>query len=292
MHRRIVVPLKDSARSERALPIAAAFARRMGASLALVTVVEGPIRNHASVDTYHEWLMVPHRDVEAESIAVSGPVSTGILSVCEPGDVMCIGVDRTSLVGELLLTSVFFDLVRKFHGPIIAVGPHASMPATANKLLIGLDGHEAAERELDHVIRIAASARLDPFLVQAVPARANHRFDPDDVPDSAYLNRLAHRIPQLHHVGWDVLHGPAAHALALAADAEDVAAIAVATDAADAVSHVFTPSLTNDLIGVSPRPVVVVNATLPVCVTRRAIRRCVPVSGAPTSPNAPQNVSA
>jgi nucleotide-binding universal stress UspA family protein len=284
MHRRIVVPLNDSLRSERALPVAAAFARRMRASLALVTVIERPLRNHATIDTYHEWLMCPYRDIDAESIAVTGSVSTGILSICEPGDVMCMGVDRTSAVGELLLTSVFFDLVRKFHGPMIAVGPHASLPTSATKMLIGLDGEAAAERELDHLLRMATSARLEPFLVQAVAAQKNHAFNPDDVPDSAYLNRLTHRRSELAHVGWDVLHGPADQAIATAATSEDVAAVAVATDAAHAVSHLFTPSLANDLIGLSPRPVIIVNATLPVCVTRRPIRRCVPAS-ASTQPS-------
>ncbi len=282
MHRRIVVPVNESGRSERAIPIAANFARRMGASIALVTVVDANRRGQEALDVYHEWLLRPYRDLEAESIVVSGEVTPGILAATEPGDVLCIGVDRTSAVGELLFTSTFFDLVRKFRGPIIAVGPHASIPDDAERMLICLDGSARAEKSIDQMREVAAAARLEPFLVQAIHARNRDPHDVGDVPDSAYLYGLTHRVKEAEKFGWDVLHGAAAVAIAASAEGEDVAAVALATEAQDPVARLLSPSLTNELIGLSGRPLVVFNSNSPVFVKRKPIRRCTPD---PTTPS-------
>ena len=137
MKRRIIVPVNETTRSERAIPIAVAFARRLKASLTLVSVVTWPYTDHPGHPGYHEGLVKTYPDIEVESVVMRTLTDTAgaIESLCRPGDVICIGTDHTSATAEVLLRSVFLDLVRKFHGPVIAVGPKAVMPDTATRCL-------------------------------------------------------------------------------------------------------------------------------------------------------------
>ena len=140
MTRRIVVPVNESAQSERALPVAAALARRLGASIALVSAVGWPNWDYPGHAGYHESLMAPYPDLDAESIVVKSKsdAATAIRAVCGADDIICLGAGHTSAMSELLLRSVFFDLVRDFHGPVVAVGPHATMPDGAGRMLLSV----------------------------------------------------------------------------------------------------------------------------------------------------------
>ncbi len=246
MHSRIIVPVNDTDRSERALSFAAHFARGMGASLALVTVIGDGDRRQTAVETYHEWLMRPYRDIEAESIVLSGDIAPAILSACQPGDILFVGADKKSLVHEMLFASVVFDLVRTFSGPVVAIGPNATVPEEARNLLICRDGDERVDQALGLLKHIAVAAALQPKFIS-----------------SESSGQTGHSVRK---------------AIRLRSEQDDVAAICLAIHTIEPVQHIFSPSFANELIGEAKRPLVIINASSPICVARRPIRRCVPTS--------------
>ena len=264
--RRVVVPVNATTRSERALPIGARLARVMNVPLALLSVSSGDADRAA----YHDDLLRSYRDVDAESIIVAagGSVAGAFASMCSPHDIVCLGVDHTGAVSELLVGSVFFELVRLFHGPIVAVGPHATVPDGASRVLICLDGTAHAERGLDLIESFADPAHLQPFLIQAIGSsrrEREHAADPD-VAETSYLHGVAAAILGRDHarrvdVGWDVLHGDAVHAIAATSNEADVAFVGIATDALNPLTRMVSPSLANELLRLSARPLVLLSAT-------------------------------
>ena len=273
MTRRIVVPLNETARSERALPVAVAFARRLKVPLALVSVVTWPNVEHPGHPGYHETMMRDYPDVEAESVVVKtrNDIASAIRSVCGPDDIVCIGTDHTSAVAELFLHSIFFDIVRGFHGPVIAVGPHAVLPEAASRVLVCLDGHEHAEQGLDLVPLVVAPAGLEPVLVQVISGKDTAALRGSDSTESGYLHRLAHSVPSMNIEGWDVLHGKPVDSISDYADDPSVAAIAFTTDALDPVGRLISPSLANELVAKATRPLILLGSTSPMTVTRHEI---------------------
>lgn len=270
MTRRIVVPLNGTDRSERALPVAVHLARVTDAPLLLISVAYEPASEHPAPVGYHEHLMERYRDVDATSIVVTsgGSTASAIVAMCRPEDIVCMGVDYTGSVSEIFLGSVFFELVRTFHGPVVAVGPHATIPADADRLLLCVDGLPRALRALDLVDAFGDPLRLTPFLVQAVEA------DPEptpgwrrpDVVETAYLQGVTAQMRDIDgnlrtDVGWDVLHGDPAEAIAAAANQPEVAFIGLATDAVDPITRFISPSTANDLLRVSKRPLVLLSST-------------------------------
>jgi nucleotide-binding universal stress UspA family protein len=257
---RIVVPVDQTARSERALPIAAAFARRIQTSLVLVSVVEWPFVDHPAHPGYHERLMSEFPDLEGESVVVRSADDTAeaIASVCGPTDIICIGADHTSALGEVVATSVFFDIVRKSGRPVIAVGPHAELPEHATEITLCLDGFPHAEQGLALIGSVAEPVGLQPFMLQVIDLKHGERVVPPDASETAYLHELAAREGFAHGVGWDVLHGDPTKTITGYSTSPSVAAIGFATDALDPLARFFTPSLANELLKSSHRPLVLV----------------------------------
>ncbi len=290
MTRRIVVPLNETTRAERALPIAVHLARTMEVPLVLLSVAYWPTSDHPGTPGYHEGLMLAYRDVDAESVVVTsgGSTASAIASMCRPEDIVCMGVDHANTASELFIGSVFFELVRNFHGPIVAVGPNATIPPGADRLLICLDGLRHSIRGLDLIEAFADPVHLTPFLVQAIEpsgpgdaAIARH-----DVIDSAYLQGIASEIRD--HAGnhrtdisWDVLHGDASHAIGAESHNPEVAFVGLATDAVDPVTRMISPSLANELLRTSHRPLVLLSATARV-LRSTLIPRAIPAVTSPS----------
>ena len=269
MKRRIIVPVNETTRSERAIPVAAAFARRLNASLTLVSVVTWPYAEHPGHSGYHEGLVKAYPDIEAESVVVRTLTDTAgaIESLCRPGDVICLGTDHTSSTAEVLLRSVFLDLVRTFHGPVIVVGPKAVMPDSATQVLICLDGNTHAEQGLALIPQIIEPAGFKPFLVQVTDSSGTA-----DVHETNYLHELAHSKPSMHIMGWDVLHGHPKQAIASYANDPSIAAIAFTTDALDPVARLISPSLANELVAVANRPLILLGSSTDVSIARHLIQ--------------------
>ncbi len=257
---KIVVPVDETARSERAMPIAAALARRMRTSLVLVSVVEWPLREHPGHPGYHEGLMRPYPDLAAESVVIRSATdtATAIMSVCESDDIICIGADHTSALAELVDTSVFFDIVRKSHRPVVAVGPHAVLPDDGVEFVVCVDGREHAEQGLGLIGSFAQSVGLRPLLVQVVDPKDGGGRIPADVNESSYLHDLSVGEGPAHGTNWEVLHGDPTKAISAYSKTASVAAIGFATDALDPLTRIFSPSLANELLRTVARPIVLI----------------------------------
>lgn len=284
MTRRVVVPLNETVRSERALPVAVHLARIMEVPLVLLSVAYSPTSDHPGHPGYHENLLRAYQDIDAESVVVrtGGSTASAIASMCRPEDIICMGVDHTGPLSELLVGSVFFELVRTFHGPVVAVGPNAVIPADADRLLICLDGLPHATRGLDLIASFADPAHLTPFLVQAMSATEDRTASAPshDTVESGYLQRIAadlrdsgggHRTD----IGWDVLHGDALAAIGVASNQPEVAFVGLATNAVDPLTRMLSPSMANELLRVSGRPLVLLSATARV-VRSTIIPRAIP----------------
>lgn len=270
MHPKIVVPVEETPRSERAMPIAAMLARRLGTSLVLVSVVEWPLHDHPGHAGYHESLMRPYPDLEAESVVIkhADDTATAIVSACGPDDIICMGADHKSALTELIETSVFFDIVRNSHRAVVAVGPHAEIPEFATDLVLCVDGLEHAEQGLVLIPKVAQPAGLRPVLVQVL--KKNLPATPD-VTESAYLHRLTAHDGPASGVDWDVLHGDPVKSISSYCSSPKVAAIGFATDALDPLARMFTPSLANELIKSATRPLVLVATERKVTIQRHKI---------------------
>lgn len=253
---RIVVPVNETEQSDHAVPIAVALARRMHLRVALVSAVEWPNLDHPGHAGYHESLMQPFPDVAADTIVVRSKVDTAsaIRSVCVPGDILCIGAGHVSAIGEMLLSSVFFDLLRTFHGPVVAVGRGAVLPEGADRLLICVDGRARSEEGLALVATVGDPCGFQPFLVQTVDELHDAERLPMDTSESGYVRALAATVTSRYEVGWDVLHGDPSEAIASYANSPEVAMVGLATDALDALGRLISPSLANELRQTCPRP--------------------------------------
>ncbi len=283
MATRILVPLNETKRSERAVPIAAALARRMDATLVFVSVIEWPFGEHPGHPGYHERLMHDYPDLAAESIVVKSVAdpATVIRSICRPTDIICIGADHTSALGEMTFTSVFYNLLRTHHGPIVAVGPKATMPEEANRMIVCVDGFEHSEQGLALVPALANKAQLQTWLVEVVDVdgtRAANRQE-HDVDEAAYVRGLAPRVESPYEVEWEVLHGDPVTAIAAYSSHQAIAAIAFATDALNPLARLFTPSLANELLKVAERPLVLIASTVHHKITSHKIPRVLQHAG-------------
>ena len=268
MKRRVVVPVNGTHKSEQAVAVAVAFARRLHASIALVSVITWPYTEHPAHPGYHEGLAAPYPDLEVESVVVRTrtEASNAILAVSKPGDIICLGADHSTTTGEIVLRSVFLDLVRAFHGPVIAVGPQAVLPVDATEVLVCFDGTEHAEQGMELVSQVIEPAGYIPFLVQVTNAPQG------EVPETSYLRKLALDHPALGIKGWDVLHGHPLAAISGYAKGPEIAAIAFATDAGDPLSRLISPSLANELIDVATRPLILIGPKLDMSVTQHLIQ--------------------
>ena len=198
-----------------------------------------------------------------------------------------MGVDHTGPLSELLVGSVFFELVRTYHGPVVAVGPNAVVPAQADRLLICLDGFPHATRGLDLIASFAKPAHLTPFLVQAMSATVDPSTGPPahDTLESGYLQRVTADLRDSAgghdtDIEWDVLHGDALTAIGVASNQPEVAFVGLATDAVDPITRMLSPSMANELLRVSGRPLVLLSATARV-VRSKIIPRAIPAVAAP-----------
>lgn len=292
MTRHIVVPLNHTARAERALPIAARLARALDAPLLLVSVRVWPMGDQAGEAERHAELLGDYPDLDGESVVVrsGGSTAMAIAAQCGPEDVICMGADHVRSVSEVLIGSVFIELVRAFRGPVVAVGPHATVPGGADRLLLCMDALEHSRHALQLVPSFADPLGLRPFLIEAIEPsqdRAALRGHPilaagegTDVVDTSELRAIAATLLDRNgtartDIGWDVVHGEASRAIGALSQEGDVAFIGLATDAVDPITRILSPSLANDLLRTSYRPLVLVSG-IPEVINRQLLPRAIP----------------
>lgn len=180
IHGPILVPLDGSDLAERAVPVAAELARRAGVELRLLHVhdpiaaepihVAGlpVIDDHMrSLRRDHEraYLDASQRLVPGAKVSVAlleGPVAGAIIGHAEREGAGLIVITSHARSGfeRAWLGSVTDQMVRLSHVPLLVVRPEPGrVSGPFRRILVPLDGSEAAESILEHAVRLA---RLEP----------------------------------------------------------------------------------------------------------------------------------
>jgi nucleotide-binding universal stress UspA family protein len=259
---RVVVLVNGHHRSERAVRVGVQIAARLNHGLTLLTANAAPFSD-AAFDR-HQVLIAEHRGSHAESVLAqsNGDESTVLMRCLRNDDIVVLAADHVGVVGELFEGSVFMNVLRTFPGVVVAVGPKAVMPDSASVMLVCVDDQSGEQLRL--VTEFADPAMLTPELVNVIPRRTAAREEVgSDVIDSGRLRQLAQlwnkRRPHARPATWEVLYGDTVEAIETYADDPRVAAIGLVSMAFGPVSRVISPSLANNLLHRSPRPLVLLS---------------------------------
>jgi nucleotide-binding universal stress UspA family protein len=197
-HHTVLVPLDGSANTEHAIEPARWLAARIGAEVH--TVVVGYIDDSGWYDSYlaameRKWPeIVPHfvgdLDVPGSIVHTAQRLS---------GSLVCMGTHGRAR-SAALLGSTFTDVARNLPGPIVAIGPRATVPRhDEHRVVACVDGTPPSERVLPLAAAWAAhlGAELDIVAVvepaAPLPTHAE-RHRPEALLDpTAYLTALARR---------------------------------------------------------------------------------------------------
>lgn len=285
----IVVPLDRSEVAERALPVAQALARQLGADLHLISVLE------VSPD-YAEWLGEqalgeealgkPWRSVREDTEAYlasiandmdASVVSTEVLIGADPAveidwavsemdaALLVITSHGRSGIRRLILGSKTTRLVQLATYPLIVVPAQCNVfgyPDAISRILLALDGSSFAE--------YAQKVTLDVFAADSISLHLMRVVDPveavdTDILDRArdYLSRVAENLSTGgRRVSWEVevaFATDVANRIAVIAHAMECDLISVATHGRTGFSRWYFGSVADGVLRTATKPVLVVH---------------------------------
>ncbi len=236
MYRSLLVPLDGSPFAEHALPLALGLARRAGAALQLVTVVNPLVA---------AYLGVPY-DPELEAVAggrkhaylddtarrmrelSAVPVSTAVLEGAIPAalcahtaggdtDLVVMATHGRGPLSRFWLGSVADELVRRLPVPVLLVRPGEGEVDLAQEpelgpVLVPLDGSPLAEEVLAPAGDLARLLGVNITLLRVVkPVPASDI--PDDPPAEREAQALLNRTREVHR---EVIHEASSYLLGVA----------------------------------------------------------------------------
>jgi nucleotide-binding universal stress UspA family protein len=186
MFKRILVPLDESERAERALPVAAKLARASGAVLLLVEVVQSTAEFESGLVAPTTWAPAnfpPDRRQAAQYLArvaarddlagikitsgvYAGPVASMLLLVAQSqnADLIVMTTRGRTGLARWALGSVADKVVHHTTVPALLVRDHGSLPVVSQpaadrplRVLVPLDGSPLAEGAIAPAARIVAA---------------------------------------------------------------------------------------------------------------------------------------
>jgi nucleotide-binding universal stress UspA family protein len=191
----IAVPVDETAFSERALPVAAALAGALDASVRLMTVGSegiGRISDEqylsqlaAGLDVPSSWRALRTKDTAGTALA------SALREDADPATLVCMAAHGRTRP-RLMLSSVSEELLHVSPHPVILVGPAARAPAIpVKRMIVCLDGSAIAEAVLpaatDLASRLGANVTLLHVMDQPHSGHIVH----------GYLADVAHRLGSL-----------------------------------------------------------------------------------------------
>lgn len=210
MVERLVVPVDGSEQSWRAFDVALSLARTCDARIDIVHVLMDPSQVLDAERVMNERLAA--RDIGDVAVECAADLSAGgvvrtLIDVADrvPGSTFVIashGRGRSAA----LLGSVTDELLQTTFGPMIVVGPHASVPDFWGPVIAAVDGSEMSEFAAPLAAAWAIQLHCTTWIVEVLNPDLQL---PSDVVDSAYTSRLAHKIQTVagREVQHEVLHG-------------------------------------------------------------------------------------
>lgn len=291
MFRKILVPLDGSALSERAIPIAAAVARRNSASIhllqAVVAAVYGPMplymRGSPAVDKLHATAAAENylrhirqqlRDCGVKDVTISTPVAdatTAIVATAHDDcDLIVMSTHGRTGLSRAILGSVADAVVRGSHLPVLLVTDHQQIPPPLDqpinfhRILVPLDGSALAAQALPVAASLAHAVGANLLLLYVMPeAGATSTITATRDPQAPYqtlipanLNRAAlSRFPAT--VDYDIIEasGVPSHAIAAAARKQNCGLIVMTTHGRSGLSRMQLGSVAEEVLKESPVPV-------------------------------------
>jgi nucleotide-binding universal stress UspA family protein len=262
---RILVPLDGSETSAEALPVAAAFAVRLGAAVEVVDCLPPAIppreegrwveQKLEAVGLHADGLASVHSTVD-----VVGAITASAARV--PGTVICMASHGRNAVGELVFGSVTHDVIVASPAPVLVVGPRCKVPHELGCIQVCVDGTRASEPIIDVATEWAGYLGAPIWLTQVVDPGV-----PDDLPgmrgdvvEGSVLARLAEQ-PRASglDVEWDVLHGKhTGRAIAAWAEARHPALVVAGSHGRSSAARLRFGGVTGYLVHELEAPLLVV----------------------------------
>lgn len=209
MVQHMIVPIDGSEHSWQAAEVAVALARRCNGRVDVVEVVFEPreidaakLRLDGGIGRLgaSDVAIQPMVSVASEGVAVA----IAELVESQPDAVLTMashGRGRSAA----LLGSIAEQLLQQVFGPIVVVGPKATISAFDGPIVVTVDGSELSEAALPLAAAWGIELGATPWVVGVVELDA---LVPADVGESAYPSRLATKLAKdsSHAVQHEVLH--------------------------------------------------------------------------------------
>lgn len=271
MFDQVLIPLDRSPGSERVVRPAIALAGRLGARL----VLWGVAFDAGLVDELEEHLAsVLRREADGRGelhVTFSHDPAEAITDAARsrPGTLIAMATHARGQIGEAVLGSVSYEVLRRAQGPVLFVGPKfdsdrfTQCPGDFTSIAACVDGSRVSECVLDPAAGLAHDAALDLTVLRAL-RDDNPLVDEDEA--MAYVEEQRRRLgPRAH--GQVIVDGHPADALVLWARQTPGSILAVATHGRSGLDRLHMGSVAASVVRRSPSPVLVVPALVGVTAT-------------------------
>lgn len=211
MVQRLIVPLDGSTESWHALDVAVALARRCDTYVDVVHIAFSPNDVRWAERDLTEQLA--SRDTPGVAVTMHVRLSSETVGAeieallqDDPGAIVVMashGRGRSAA----LLGSIAEDVLQRTFGPVMLVGPHATVDDFAGPIVVTVDGSTESEAALPLAASWAIELRSTPWVVH-VADPSDRAPSGADIMDTAYTARLAHTLQRQcgHEVNFDELH--------------------------------------------------------------------------------------
>ncbi len=209
MMQHMIVPVDGSEHSWQAADVAVALARRCNGRVDVVEVVFEPREIDAAklrLDGGIGRLGASDVAIQPVVALASEGVAAAVADLVEsqPDAVLAMashGRGRSAA----LLGSIAEDLLQRVFGPIVIVGPKATVSAFDGPIVVTVDGSELSEAALPLAAAWGIELGATPWVVGVIELNASA---PADVGEAAYPSRLATKLAKesSHAVQHEILH--------------------------------------------------------------------------------------
>jgi nucleotide-binding universal stress UspA family protein len=297
MFEKILVPLDGSATAQGILPCLKTLARPFGSTIVLFHTADAPIEldHHEAyaketIDRIRslagEYLMGVAKVLRQEGFKVETEVTLGgvahsITDFAEAKDVDLVAMSTHARAGvpRWMMGSATDRVLRHTHKPVLLLRPTGETPLDAKpypleKIIVPLDGSQAAQAVLPFVQGMAKALKLEVVLVQVISAETTVQFAPMgpdtwaipasvleqiDVLASGYLAGVGKDLQREGlSVSWDVLRGAAAHSIVEFARETPGSMVAMTTHGRSGLRRWVLGSVADQVVRASGEPVLVI----------------------------------
>jgi len=263
----IVVPLDGSEFAERALVPAAAFAKRTGADVVLMTSQMGGVvvepKRYLTDTAAKAGIPGANVAVISDHFAASG-LRIVVADLADP--IVCMSTHGHSGVIQALLGSTAEDAIRLLRAPMLLLGPNVELSLTTrlDSVVVCTDGTETSNAIVPEVSEWIGDLQLRAWVVEVLDPEVRRALEESGVEPAmevATVYALAESLLTRNGAGvnWDVLHSDhAARAIVDYACQVRASLIAMSTHGRTGFARVALGSVTAAVVHNAPSPVLVV----------------------------------